>query len=149
MAIANWDSDYTFTASSGCVVDTIDLGTEKVYEFDILDGTGQALSTGTVGTGNKFHNHQVNGTLGVLDCDLLDAAAYNSFFLGRVIIFVETKNGQVLLFGADNGLTAETWEFNTGAADSDATGVSFSFTGAQPSGPRIIKDWATVKALMD
>lgn len=148
MAIANWSEDYTFTASSGGCVDSIDLGTEKAYNFAILDGTGNATSTGTIGGNNdsRYHQHAVTGQIAKLDCDLI--GEYNNWFLGRVIVFVETKNHDVYAFGVDNGLTAEVWTYDSGTGEGDANGINFTFSGAQPNGPVKIVDWATVKALM-
>ncbi len=148
MIIANWDEGYTFTASSGCNIDTIDLGSEKAYEFAIADGTGVAGAAGTIGGNNstRYFNHTVGGTIQHLDCDVL--GEYKNFFLGKFIIFVETKNKEVFAFGVDNGLTATTWEYTSGTADADATGISFVYEGAQPEPPLKIKDWATVKALL-
>lgn len=150
MAIVNYSEDYTFTASQGeCEVDTIDLGSEKVYNFAIMDGTGVATSTGTIGGNNdsRYHQHSVGGSISKLDCDLL--GDYNNFFLGRVIIFVETKNRDVYAFGVDNGLVASTWEYTTGTAEGDANGVAFVFEGSQPNPPVKIKDWSVVKALIN
>lgn len=150
MAIANWSEDFTFTPSSGSAycIDTIDLGSEKAYNFAILDGTGNATSTGTIGgnADSRYHQHAVTGQIAKLDCDLL--GDYNNFFLGRVIIFVETKMHDVYVFGADNGLTAETWTYDTGTAEGDANGVNFVFSGAQPNPPLKIDSWNTVKGLM-
>ena len=148
MAIANWSDDYTFTASSGGCVDSIDLGNEKVYSFAIMDGTGNATSTGTIGGNNdsRYHQHAVTGQIAKLDCDLI--GEYNNWFLSRVIIFVETKNHDVYAYGVDNGLTAEVWTYDTGTAEGDASGINFTYSGAQPNGPVKIVDWATVKALM-
>lgn len=149
MAIANWSEDYQFTGStSGGCVDTIDLGEEKAYNFAIMDGTGNATSTGTIGGNNdsRYHQHAVTGQIAHLDCDLI--GEYNNWFLGRVIIFVETKNRDVYAFGVDNGLTAETWTYDTGTADGDANGINFVFSGAQPKAPVKISDWSVVKTLM-
>jgi len=148
MAIANWSEDFVFTASSGCTIDTIDLGSEKAFNFAILDGTGNATSTGTIGgnADSRYHQHAVTGQIAKLDCDLL--GDYNNFFLGRVIIFVETKNRDVYVFGVDNGLTAETWTYDTGTAVGDANGVNFVFSGAQPNAPLKIASWSVVKGLM-
>ena len=151
MAIANWSEDFTFTASSSGApycIDTIDLGTEKAYNFAIIDGTGQATSTGTVGGNNdsRYHQHSVTGQIAKLDCDLL--GDYNNFFLGKVIIFVETKNREVFAFGVDNGLRASTWTFDTGAGEGDANGVNFVFEGSQPNPPLKIASWSVVKGLM-
>ena len=148
MAIANWSEDFTFTASQNGCVDSIDLGSEKAYNFAILDGTGNATSTGTIGgnSDSKYHQHAVTGQIARLDCDLV--GDYNNWFLGRVIIFVETKNRDVYAFGVDNGLTAETWTYDTGTAEGDANGINFVFSGAQPNGPVKISDWSVVKGLM-
>lgn len=148
MAITNWSEDYQFTASSGGCVDTIDLGSEKVYSFAVMDGTGQATSTGTIGGNNdsRYHQHAVTGQIPRLDCDLI--GEYNNWFLGRVIIFVETKNHDVFAFGVDNGLTAEVWTYDTGAAEGDTSGINFTYSGAQPNAPLKISDWSVVKALM-
>jgi hypothetical protein len=148
MAIANWSEDYTFTASSGGCVDSIDLGTEKVFKFAIMDGTGNATSTGTIGGNNdsRYHQHAVTGQIARLDCDLI--GEYNNWFLGRVIIFVETKNHDVFAYGVDNGLTAEVWTYDTGTAEGDANGINFTFSGAQPNGPVKVSGWDVVKNLM-
>lgn len=149
MAIANWSDDFTFTASSGsCEIDTIDLGTDKAYNFAILDGTGQATSTGTIGANNdsRYHQHSVTGQIARLDCDLL--GDYNNFFLGKVIVFVETKNREVFAFGVDNGLRASTWTYDTGAGEGDANGINFVFEGSQPNPPLKIASWSVVSGLM-
>lgn len=151
MAIANWDESYTFTPSQGneFCIDTIDLGSEKAYNFAIMDGTGQATSTGTIGGNNdsRYHQHSVTGQIAKLDCDLL--GDYNNFFLSKVIIFVETKNREVFAFGVDNGLRASTWTYDTGAGESDANGINFVFEGSQPNPPLKIASWDVVKGLMN
>ena len=149
LAIASWDDSYEFTESTGdCIVDTVDLGEQKAYPLAIADGTGVATATGTIGGNNssRFYNHSVGGTIMHLDCDVLDE--YQNLFLGKFIVFVETKNREVLVFGVDNGLTAETFEFTTGTAEGDATGISFVYSGAQSNPPKKLKDWSVVKALM-
>lgn len=150
MAIANYDESYTFTPSQGneFCIDTIDLGSEKAYNFAIMDGTGQATSTGTIGgnADSRYHQHSVTGQIAHLDCDLL--GDYNNFFLGKVIIFVETKNREVFVFGADNGLRASTWTYDTGAGEGDANGINFVFEGSQPNPPLKVASWSVVAGLM-
>lgn len=150
MAIANYDESYTFTPSQGneFCIDTIDLGSEKAYNFAIMDGTGQATSTGTIGgnADSRYHQHSVTGQIAHLDCDLL--GDYNNFFLGKVIIFVETKNREVFVFGADNGLRASTWTYDTGTGEGDANGINFVFEGSQPNPPLKVASWSVVAGLM-
>lgn len=149
LAVANWDEGYTFTQSTGsCIVDTINLGSEKVYPIDIADGSGSATSTGTIGANgaSKYHVHSVSGLIQRLDCDILDQ--YNNMFLGRFIVFVETRNHDVYVFGVDNGLTASAFEYTSGAGEGDQQGIAFTFDGSEPNAPLKVADWATVKALM-
>lgn len=148
LAIANYGEDYTFTSSQGCDIDTIDLGGEKVYAFDVADNTGQMKATLTQGNtpSYKYFNHQVNGTIVKLDCDLLGEYANLSF--GKFIIFVETKNHDVYALGVDNGVSATTFEYDSGAGEGDASGIAFQYEGAQPNPPLKIKDWNVVKGLM-
>lgn len=151
LAIINWDESYKFTGSTGdCEVDTIDLGTEeKAYPLAIAEGTGVATSTGTIGGNNssRYFMHSVGGTIMHLDCDLLKQ--YKDLFLGKFILIAETKNRDVYAFGVPNGLTASTFEYTSGTADGDASGVSFVFEGAQPEAPLKIKDWSVVKEVME
>lgn len=151
VAFANYSENYKFTASAdGCEIDTIDLGEgEKVYEVNIMDNTGVATATLTVGANNdsKYFQHSVGGTIAKLDCELLND--YKNWALAHLIAFVQTKNGDVFVFGADNGLAATTFEYTTGTAEGDATGVAFVLEGAQKNAPLKVKDWSVVKALMD
>lgn len=149
LAVANWDESYTFTQSTGsCLIDTIDLGNEKVYAIDIADGSGSATSTGTIGANgsSRYHLHQVSGIIQRLGCDELEE--YNNLFMGKFIAFVETRNHDVFIFGVDNGLNASTFEFTTGQGEGDQTGIAFVFDGAEPNPPLKVSDWSVVKALM-
>ena len=149
LAVANWDDGYTFTQSSGsCLIDTIDLLSEKVYAIDIADGSGSATSTGTIGANGsaKYHLHSVSGLIQRLDCDVLEQ--YNNLFMGRFIVFLETRNHDVYAFGVDNGLTASSFEYTSGAGEGDQSGIAFVFDGSEPEAPLKISDWSIIKALM-
>lgn len=148
LAFANYSDSYTFTQSSGsCEVDTIDLGSEKVYEVAFLDGTGLAEVELNVGDSADLKNftHRITATFGKLDCDLL--GDYVNWSLAHVIAFVQTKNGEVFAFGVDNGLAATTFNYSTGTAGSDANGVSAVFEDIQKNAPLKIASWSVVEAL--
>lgn len=146
LAFANW-GDYSFVASSGCTVDTIDLGSEKAFEVQVLENTGSMEASLQVGNSpdQKYILHSVSGTMSKLDCELLNE--YVHLVLAKVIIFVQTKNGDVYALGVDNGLQASTFSYTTGAGEGDQHGVAFTFDGAQPNPPLKIKDWKTVSDL--
>lgn len=146
LAIANWDSEHYFSGSTGtCIADTIDLANdEHFYELQVLEGTGSATAEMVVGDSpdNKYVNHIVAGRIARLNCDMIDD--FKNFLLARVIFAVETKNGEVFIFGAENGMVADTFSYQTGAADGDASGINFQFSGGQPEPPIKVNEWKTV-----
>lgn len=147
MAIANW-GDYTYTASGqDCLIDTIDLGTEKFYEVNFAEGSGYANANVNAGafTDQKSVLHQVGGVLPMIDCDLADN--WKNFLLARVIFAVETKSGQVMIFGAQNGLSATNFDYATGTAETDQNGITYLYEGAQTATPLLVKDWSVISAL--
>lgn len=148
VAFANWSEEYSFSASDkSCEIDTIDLGTEHFLPIAIADNSGYANANLSAG-GNadqKAILHQVGGLINNLDCNVQED--WKNYLLGTVIAAVETKNGQVLLFGVDNGLKATNFDFATGTADADAQGITFLYEGVQKNAPLIVKDWATISAL--
>ena len=149
MWVANYSSDYTFSASgSSCEIDTIDLGDQHFMEVFFADGTAYANANLSAG-GNadqKAILHQVGGVLNFIDCDML--GDYKNWLLGRVIFAVLTKNGQVLLFGVDNGLSATNWDYATGTAETDGAGITFLYEGVQRNQPLLVKDVKTITDLV-
>ena len=148
MWVANYSSDYTFSASTGCEIDTIDLGTEHFMEVFVADGTAYANANLNAGGNNdqKSILHQVGGMMNFIDCDML--GDYKNWLLGRVIFAVLTKNGQVMIFGADNGLASTQFDYNTGTAEGDSQGIVFVFEGAQKNAPLLVKDVKTITDLV-
>ena len=148
MAIANWDSSYSFTASgTDCAIYTIDLGEENFYPLAFAEGTGYAAAKLRAGANNdqKAVLHQAGGVLNWLDCDLI--SDWKNYLLGRVIVAVLTKNGDTYILGANNGMSATNFDFATGTAETDATGITYLWEGVQRETPMLVKDWATIEAL--
>jgi len=148
LAFANWDDSYTFTQSSGsCEIDTIDLGNEKVYEVDFLDGTGLAEVELNVGDSKDQKNftHRITLNFAKLDCNMLEQ--YKNWALAHLIAFVQTKDGNVYVFGQNNGVAATTFNYSSGSAEGDATGVNAVFEGIQLDAPLKVTSWSVVKTL--
>ena len=149
MWVTNYSPDYTFTSSGqGCEIDTIDLGKEHFMEVFFADGSAYANANLNAGANAdaKSIMHQVGGVLNFIDCDLL--GDYKNWLLGKLIFAVLTKNGQVLIFGADNGLNSTNFDYATGTADTDAQGITFLYEGAQRNAPLIVKDVKTITDLV-
>lgn len=147
MWVANYSPDYTFTASTGCEIDTIDLGSEHFMEVFFAEGTGYANANLNAGANadQKSILHQVGGVLNFIDCDLI--GDYKNWLLGRLIFAVQTKNGDVFIYGADNGLSSTNFDYSTGTAEADATGITFLYEGAQRNAPLMVKDAKTITDL--
>lgn len=150
LAFANFDNTYTFTTSSGsCEVDTIDLGTEKAYEVSFLDGSGLAEVELNVGdsTDQKNFTHRITMNLAKLDCNLLEQ--YKNWSLAHVIAFVQQKDGGVYVYGVNTGMAATTFNYSSGSAEGDATGVNAVFEGVQLDPPLKLTGWDVVEALIN
>lgn len=148
VALVNWSEGYTFTSSGeGCEIDTIDLKEQHFLPINVADNSAYANANANAGSSsdNKSIMHQVGGLINRLDCNV--QSDWKNYLMGRVIFAVLTKNHQVLIFGADNGLTATNFDFATGTAEADAQGITFLYEGLQKNAPLIVKDWATIRAL--
>lgn len=147
IAVANYSPDYTFTASTGCEIDTIDLGSEHFMEVFFADGTGYANANLNAGANadQKSILHQIGFVMNFIDCDMI--GDYKNWLLGRLIFAVQTKNGDVFIYGADNGLSSTNFDYSTGTAEGDATGITALFEGAQRNAPLMVKDWKTISDL--
>lgn len=148
VALVNWSEEYTFTGSgTDCVIDTIDLKEANFLPINVADNSAYANANANAGSSsdNKSIMHQVGGVINRLDCNV--QSDWKNYLMGRVIFAVLTKNKQVLIFGADNGLTATNFDFATGTAEADAQGITFLYEGLQKNAPLIVKDWATIRAL--
>lgn len=150
LALVNWSEEYKFTSSveGSCEIDTIDIGTgeneQHFLEIPIADNSGYANANATAGgnAGQKAIMHQVGGVISRLDCNV--QSDWKNYLLGRVIIAVMTKNGQVLLLGVNNGLTATNFDFTTGTVETDAQGITFLYEGLQKDAPEIVKSWSII-----
>ena len=150
LAFANFDKSYTFTQSTGsCEVDTIDLGTEKAYEVSFLDGSGLAEVELNVGdsTDQKNFTHRITMNLAKLDCNLLEQ--YKNWSLAHVIAFVLQKDGNVYAYGVDTGMAATTFNYTSGSAEGDATGINAVFEGIQLNPPTKLTSWDIVEDLIN
>lgn len=148
MAFANWDEDFKTKlteANSGCGVTAI--AGVSFYPVEVADGTGYASFDGTVGANadSKYFMHTVGGSVNHVDCEFL--AESKQWLLASVVVAVRTKNGDVYLYGVDNGLRASTFSLGTGTAEGDQTGLSFVYDGAQPEPALKVENWGIISGL--
>lgn len=152
LAFANFDptNTYTSSTSANCEVDTISLADNgHAYSVDFLDGSGLAEVELNVGdsTDQKNFTHRITMNLAKLDCNLLEQ--YKNWSLAHVVAFVQTKNGDVYVFGKDTGLAATSFNYTSGSAEGDATGINAVFEGIQLDAPLKVTSWDVVKTLFE
>ena len=147
VAFANWDKNHEFTESSGsCIVDTIVLANdEHAYEVDVNEESTFFNVNLNDNTTFKNYTHLIEGTIGFINCDVLNA--YKEWSLGKLIAFVLTNDGEVYALGVDNGLSATQFDIASGTAKSDGGGITFHFEGIQKETAKKIKNWEIVEAL--
>ena len=151
LAFANYDPSHVYTQSSGsCEIDTIALASSgHAYEVDFLDGSGLAEVELNVGdsTDQKNFTHRITMNLAKLDCNLLEQ--YKNWSLAHVVAFVQTKNGDVYVFGKDTGLAATSFNYTSGSAEGDSSGINAVFEGIQLDAPLKVTSWDVVKTLFE
>ncbi len=91
------------------------------------------------GNGGKYRQHTVNSTLNQLDIDVLNEG--DAISLGRFIAVVIDNAGRIIVLGRTSGLTAPAggFDYNSGAAEADATGWTVILQGVSTEiGPLVL-----------
>lgn len=127
-------------------IDTISLPTGEVfYRVDGAENTisfTDALLAGA--NGAKYRQHTVNAVLNQYDLDVLNEG--DALSLGRFIAVVIDNAGRPILLGRTGGLTAPAggFDYNSGAAEADATGWTVILQGVSSEIGPILKDETVV-----
>lgn len=135
-----------YTIGADGYIEKIFLPTgETFFKVDIDDNTASfidALLAG--GNGGKYRQHTVNAVLNQYDVDILNEG--DALSLGKFIAVVVDKSGRVILLGRSNGLSAPAggFDYNSGAAEADATGWTVILQGTSTEIGKILKDEAVV-----
>ena len=155
LAFANFQdtdpiSSYTQSTTGSCEYDTISLSNSgHAYSVDFLDGSGLAEVELNVGdsTDQKNFTHRITMNLAKLDCNLLEQ--YKNWSLSHLVAFVQTKSGDVYVFGKDTGLAATSFNYTSGQAEGDSSAINAVFEGIQLDAPLKVTSWDVVKALFE
>ena len=130
-------------------VDSIKLPTgETFYKVDVADNTlsfSDALLAGA--NGAKYRQHTINAVLNQYDVDVLNEG--DALSLGRFIAVVIDNAGRPILLGRSGGLAAPAggFDYNSGAAEADATGWTLILQGTSTEIAPILKSEAVVTPL--
>lgn len=135
-----------YTIGTDGYVDKIVLPTgETFYKIDGADNTisfTDALLAG--GNGGKYRQHTVNAVLNQYDIDVLNEG--DALSLGRFIAVVIDNAGRPIILGRTSGLTAPAggFDYNSGAAEADATGWTLILQGTSMEIGPILKDESVI-----
>jgi hypothetical protein len=122
----------SYTVGTGGLISAITLPSgEKFYKLEANDGTitfQDQLQMG--GSGGKWRMHTVNAFIPQLDVTILGEVQPLS--VGRFLAIVVDRRGNVIVLGRTGGLTApaDGMSYNSGAAESDASGWQLILQGS-------------------
>ena len=127
--LANFVPGINYTKDSSGAITAIDLPEgEEFFHIESLDNSASWTDELAVnGNGGKYRTHTLNLTIGKYDSDLLTQT--DALSLGKFIAVVVDKSGRAVLLGGFNGLSATSFNYASGAAESDAGGWTGVFAG--------------------
>lgn len=148
----NYDSANTYTPAdpSAAPITEIKLAGEdsKAYKVDFIDNTASFTDELAVnGNGGKYRTHTLNFTLSEYDYNILNQG--NALSLGKFTAVVVDKSNRAIILGRNNGLSATSFNYASGAADADANGWTVVMAGTEIEiGPKLESE-EVIKAITD
>lgn len=144
--LINHDSNPTFTfeqngeVADDKIINKIELPAgESIYKVNFAEGTASWSDELAVnGNGGKYRTHTVNFTVSEYDYNILNQG--DALSLGRFIAIVVDKSGRSIMLGRNNGLSATSFNYTSGAADADANGWTTVLAGTEIEIGKLLKD---------
>lgn len=153
LAVVNWHEGIKLTKGTDGIVTGLDLGEidSTAQKFISVEGdsNGSYFNCTLNQGGNsdsKAFMHQVGFIVNRLSVDIIND--YKNWVLGKIVVALQDKNNEVYLLGVDNGLTATNFDYQSGTAATDASGITALFEGVQPNAMAKVDNWDTIAALM-
>lgn len=122
------------------VINKIDLSdSESIYKVNFTEGTASWSDELAVnGNGGKYRTHTVNFTVSEYDYNTMNQG--DALSLGRFIAIIVDKSGRAVMLGRNNGLSATSFNYASGAADGDANGWTTILAGTEIEIGKLLKD---------
>lgn len=112
---------------------------ESIYKVNFAEGTASWSDELAVnGNGGKYRTHTVNFTVSEYDYNIINQG--DALSLGRFIAIVVDKSGRAIMLGRNNGLSATSFNYASGAADADANGWTTVLAGTEIEIGKLLKD---------
>lgn len=121
---------------------------QKAYRVEFANSTASftdELSEG--GNGAKYRTHTLNFSVNGTDHAVLNEG--DKLSLGRFTAIVVDKNKKAMVLGRNNGLSATSFNYESGAADADARGWTVVMAGTETEIAPIINDLSVIDAVAD
>lgn len=139
---ASVEGKIAYTIDADGYISSVKLPTDEFfYQLEAANNSisfTDALLVG--GNDNRYRQHTVNSVLNRMDIEVLNEA--DALSLGKFVAFVVNNNGQVLALGRQNGLKAPAggFDYNSGAADADASGWTSILQGLSGEVTKMVLD---------
>ena len=134
--------------ADGIATITLAGANEKAWKIDFQNNTASfvdELAEG--GNGGKYRTHTVNFSIGELAYSALNEG--DAISLGKFTAVVVDKNGKCFVLGRKNGLSATSFNYESGAADADAKGWTVVMAGTETEIAPLLKDESVVASIAD
>lgn len=149
--LINFDpaNKWTFETDNPNSIETIVLAGEgnKAYKLEFSESTASfSDELATNGNGGKYRTHTVNFTLSDYDYNILNQG--DALSLGKFTAVIVDKNGRCIVLGRNNGLSATSFNYASGAADADASGWATVLAGTEREIGKLLKDESVITSIV-
>lgn len=119
---------------------------ESIYKVNFSEGTASFTDDLAVGgNGGKYRTHTVNFTVSEYDYNIMNQG--DALSLGRFIAIVVDKSGRAVVLGRNNGLSATSFNYASGAADADANGWTTVLAGTELEIAKLLENESVITPL--
>lgn len=144
----NYNAGTKYTFEEEAISEITLAASEKAYKIDVMDGSASWSDDLAVnGNGGKYRTHTVNFTISDYDYNVLNQG--DALSLGKFTAVVVDKSGRVVVLGRNNGLSATSFNYASGAADADANGWATVLAGTEVEIGKLLKDESIIADLVD
>lgn len=144
----NYNAGTKYTFEEEAISEITLAANEKAYKIDVMDGSASWSDDLAVnGNGGKYRTHTVNFTISDYDYNVLNQG--DALSLGKFTAVVVDKSGRVVVLGRNNGLSATSFNYASGAADADANGWTTVLAGTEVEIGKLLKDESIIADLVD
>jgi len=145
----NYNVENAYTVGANKEIETITLPEgEKAYKMEFIDNSASWSDDVAVnGNGGKYRTHTVNFSLSQYDYNIINQG--DALSLGKFVAVVVDKNKRAIILGRNNGLSATSFNYASGAADADANGWTVVLAGSELELGQILKDETVITSIVD